>query len=277
MDPGPAHATAIARRGARIPATHVPGELIASVITDHPFISFTFDDGPWPSHTQGVMNHFRAAGLEGLATFFWIGANVRALPHLAREVVDRGYLVGNHTITHRYTPSVIAAAIAPMQDLVHTVVGVRPVFFRSPGLTKGDIIQRTLAVHGMCNVFTETDLGDWRSPRRSAWQLVSAFERTVRPGSIVLLHDGGTHQPTVDAIPGMLEVARRKGLEVVPLDVLLRSGRRYPTPVGPSSVPQTRTPSAQVDDGDPDRADAVGADFDATLDALAALDVAAGP
>jgi peptidoglycan/xylan/chitin deacetylase (PgdA/CDA1 family) len=41
---------------------------------------------------------------------------------------------------------------------------------------------------------------------------------------IVLLHDGGTHQQTVNALPCMLDYVRAAGYQVVPLGTLLREG-----------------------------------------------------
>lgn len=220
------------------PRPYSPGELIVSVHTDEPIIAFTFDDGPWPRHTRAIMDIFDGRGLAGLATFFWIGNNVLAFPDIAREVVDRGYPVANHSLTHStYVPWRVAAEIAPAQDAIASVVGIRQGFFRSPGLTRGAVIQQRLAEGMMCNIFTDSDLRDWVTPRVPATQLVGNFARRVRPGSIVLLHDGGSHQQTVDAVGPMLDIARQRGLEVVPLDTLLRVGRRSSTFEGIAEPP----------------------------------------
>jgi peptidoglycan/xylan/chitin deacetylase (PgdA/CDA1 family) len=208
------------------PCPCAPGELVVDVETDQRVVAFTFDDGPWPRHTVGIMDAFRSRGLEGAATFFWIANNVLQVGDVARQVVDRGYPVANHSVTHCYTPSRLAAEIQPAQDIISSVCGYRPQLFRSPGLTRGDVIQYRLAELGMANIFTDVDLGDWRDPRVSASVLVERFARTLHPGMIVLLHDGGTHAPTVAAVPGMLDICRCRGYEVVWLDTLLRMGRR---------------------------------------------------
>jgi peptidoglycan/xylan/chitin deacetylase (PgdA/CDA1 family) len=208
------------------PCPCTPGELVVDVETDEHVVAFTFDDGPWPRNTVGVMDAFRSRGLEGAATFFWIASNVRQVGDVARQVVDRGYPVGNHSVTHCYSPSRLALEIQPAQDVVASVCGYRPLLFRSPGLTRGDVIQCRLAELGMANIFTDVDLGDWREPRVSASVLVERLARTLHPGTIVLLHDGGTHANTVAAVPGMLDVCRSRGYEVIWLDTLLRMGRR---------------------------------------------------
>ena len=49
----------------------------------------------------------------------------------------------------------------------------------------------------------------------------------VRAGSIVLLHDGGSHAPTIAALPCMFDYLRRQGFSVVALADLL-SGNTSP-------------------------------------------------
>ena len=43
----------------------------------------------------------------------------------------------------------------------------------------------------------------------------------IRAGSIVLLHDGGSHAPTIAALPCMFDYLRRQGFSVVALADLL--------------------------------------------------------
>lgn len=204
-----------------------PGSLIRSVDTGgRRLVSFTFDDGPWPRNTAAIMDAFSARGLT--ATFFMIGEHLRAYPEIGRSVVQRGFAVGNHSMSHRYSASRIASEIGPMNALIEQVLGVRTPYFRSPGLTQGSVIQATLAATGQCNLFTSVVLGDHLEPRRSASQLCSSFAANLKPGQIVLLHDGGSHAPTVAAVPCMLDVALSRGYEVVSLAELLAAGPFVP-------------------------------------------------
>lgn len=207
----------------------VPGSLVRGVDTGGvKVIAFSFDDGPWPTNTRAVMSAFEARGLR--ATFFWIGVNVSQYPDIAREVVARGHEVGNHSMTHCYSPTTLSTEIGPANDLIERTTGIRPALFRSPGLTQGDVIQYALAMHGMCNVFTTVVLGDHLSPRRSAATLCNSFANTLHPGEIVLLHDGGSHRQTVDAVPCMLDTALRRGYRIVTVGELLGMGTPYSGP-----------------------------------------------
>ena len=198
------------------------GRPIRSVQTNQNLVAFTFDDGPWPSHTRNIMTRFEAYGWR--ASFFMIGQNIRNHPEIAREVVQRGHLVANHSMTHQYSPSIIAAEVAPTRQLIRDVTGVWTTYFRSPGLTPSSDIDQAVFRAGSCNISTDVNLGDWVSPRASASTLCSRFKNALHPGMIVLLHDGGSHQPTVDAVPCMLEHVRAMGYTVVSLADLLARG-----------------------------------------------------
>lgn len=219
-----------------------PGELVTGVdVGTRKLVAFTFDDGPWPVNTKAVMDQFEARGLR--ATFFMIGDNVRQFPDIARDVANRGHIIGNHSMTHRYVPRIIASEVRSTQDLIFDVTGQRPVAFRSPGLTRGAAIQDELRSEGLCNVFTTVVLGDHLMPRKSASELCSAFAGTLHQGEIVLLHDGGSHRPTVDAVGCMLDVAISRGYTVVTLPDLLSAGTHY-------DGPHPRYPGAKASDLD---------------------------
>ena len=61
-------------------------------------IALTFDDGPNPAVTPRLLDLFDRHSVR--ATFFLIGKFARACPELAREISERGHLLGNHTDTH---------------------------------------------------------------------------------------------------------------------------------------------------------------------------------
>jgi len=204
----------------------VPGQYIRGVNTNgQKLITFTFDDGPDPHYTKPIMDAFSQRGLT--ATFFMIGINLRAYPSLGRSVVDRGFAVGNHSLTHHYTWGAVSGEVTPMNDVIVDVLGVRTPYFRAPGLGDGPPIDAALVRAGMCNFSTDVVLGDHLMPRKSASALCASFAYNLKPGMIVLLHDGGTHAPTAQAVPCMLDTALTRGYRVVSLAELLNSGTPY--------------------------------------------------
>ena len=253
----PATATAAAARGPRFqlfalpppPALCAAGAFIRGVdVGARKIIAFSFDDGPWPTYTQAVMSSFEQRGLR--STFFWIGDNVNRYPDIARDVVARGFEVGNHSQTHHYTASTIAREVPIANQTIRNITGEQPTLFRSPGLTQGESIQNALRDNGMCNIFTTVVLGDADLPRASAGTLCSRFANTVHAGEVVLLHDGGSHSQTVRAVPCMLDLALSRGYEIVTVGELLLAGTPYAGPRTRTNLIDTVDDQASVD-GDP--------------------------
>lgn len=81
-----------------------------------------------------------------------------------------------------------------------------------------------MTYYNMCNIFTDADLGDWRSPRVSSYTLCERFKRALHPGYINLVHDGGSHTQTVNAVPCMLAYAKKQGYKFVTVSQLLNMG-----------------------------------------------------
>ena len=62
-------------------------------------VYLTFDDGPVPGVTDYVLNELARRGQK--ATFFMVGDNIRKHANLAKEVLEAGHGIGNHTYHHR--------------------------------------------------------------------------------------------------------------------------------------------------------------------------------
>jgi len=76
----------------------------------------------------------------------------------------------------------------------------------------------------MCNIFANVLTGDASMPRPTAATICARFAGQLKPGSIVLAHDGGNHPQTIAAIDCMLDVAQARGYEVVTVSELLTRG-----------------------------------------------------
>lgn len=169
-------------------------------------VALTFDDGPDPRWTPQVLAALRRHG--AVATFCVITDNVRAHPDLVRDVVDAGMRLCDHTRTHPADLTVL-----PRPQLETEVVGARadlaaeidaPVaYFRAPGGHFSTPVLDLAAGHGMQPLGWSIDPRDWEQPGVAA--IVATLQRDVRPGSVILLHDGGGHRrQTVDALEVVL-------------------------------------------------------------------------
>jgi peptidoglycan/xylan/chitin deacetylase (PgdA/CDA1 family) len=98
-------------------------------------VAISIDDGPDPATTPRVLDILDANGAK--ATFFCIGQRIERHRALAREISDRGHAIENHTFRHPnyfslLGPKAIAREIAKAQDIIASVTGVTPRFFRAP-------------------------------------------------------------------------------------------------------------------------------------------------
>jgi peptidoglycan/xylan/chitin deacetylase (PgdA/CDA1 family) len=71
-------------------------------------VALTFDDGP-TKFTPQILKILRRHNVR--ATFFQPGNKLAASPARARQVVDEGHLVANHTYDHRYPTQVAGGGV----------------------------------------------------------------------------------------------------------------------------------------------------------------------
>ena len=184
-------------------------------------VALTFDDGPWPVQTRQVLRilrHYHAK-----ATFFMVGSLVERYPAIARDVVRAGMPIGDHSWSHPLDPPF--ADLAPNRlaaEVLDTAaelrrVGVQPYLFRPPGGSYDDDVLREVRQAGMRTVTWDVDPSDYLATTRRR-ELATYVLRHVRPGSIVLMHDGGGDQSaTIGALPLIIRGIRRMGLTLVPI------------------------------------------------------------
>ncbi len=68
-------------------------------------LAITIDDGPDPEVTPRVLALLEAHRAK--ATFFCVGRNIEQHPQLAREIVQRGHGIENHSFHHPLTFSLL--------------------------------------------------------------------------------------------------------------------------------------------------------------------------
>jgi peptidoglycan-N-acetylglucosamine deacetylase len=180
----------------RVPSSSLLAPSVHRGNAVRPAIALTFDDGPSES-TPELLEIL--AGHRAHATFFQIGANVRRLPEIAREIAAAGHEIGNHTETHPLlalrSPGFIDRELAVAQETIEHATGQRPRYFRAPygarwfGLSQA---QRRLSLSG---IMWSTIALDWK---RQTPSVVSRLIRGAAPGAILCLHDGRALQRRPD-------------------------------------------------------------------------------
>jgi peptidoglycan/xylan/chitin deacetylase (PgdA/CDA1 family) len=177
-------------------------------------VALTFDDGPG-SLTGTLLDRLEAAGV--VATFFVLGQNVRIHPDLVTRMVRSGMVVGNHTWDHRDMKRLSLDEARSEVDRtsaeIARVTGVSTTLLRPP---YGSMSPQT-ATLGQAIILWDVDTEDWKN--RDASITTSRALATVRPGSIILMHD--IHASTIEAVPAIIAGLKARGFTLVTVPQLL--------------------------------------------------------
>ena len=209
--------------GVALPQCRMFGPFICRGDGSERRVALTFDDGPDPRSTAALLDLLRTENVP--ATFFCIGRNVAAHPELTARIAQEGHLLGNHTFTHSNATNFFGLArltdeMTRTQSAIRDAAGVAPVYFRPPmGLSNPRVFKAAatlgLKVVGWTARGLDTQV---RDPER----VVRRILRGVRPGGIILLHDGNI--PPERLLPTMkllLAKLREQGYQFARLDQLI--------------------------------------------------------
>ena len=195
------------------------------VRTNHPVIALTFDDGPKPETTIPLLELLEKADVR--ATFFIVGRTLADYPDLAHRIVSSGHELANHTFSHpdlRFlSDEAIDRELAMTSKVIQKHAQTPPQFFRPPG---GKFTKRVLArvaSQNMVTAFWDINAADYAHETRygvkNELNLEALLEK-VRPGSIILMHNGNPF--TLAQLPDFIQKLRDRGYDMVPLRELLR-------------------------------------------------------
>jgi peptidoglycan/xylan/chitin deacetylase (PgdA/CDA1 family) len=218
-----------------------------------PVVSLTFDDGPHPEFTPPILDILRDKGAK--ATFFELGRQAEAHPDLVRRIVAEGHTIGNHTWNHVHLRGLsedrFRFEVDHSAEVLQSISGQEVVCTRPPyGDADPATVQR-LAAHGQASVVWSADSQDYEKPGVAA--IVANALKGLRPGGIILFHDGGGNRAqTIAALPQVIDQIRARGYEIVPA---CSGGSHRPSGemAAVSEVPETLHVSGWARDPDTDQ------------------------
>lgn len=183
-------------------------------------VALTFDDGPSP-YTAPILRILEREHVP--ATFFVVGSQARGRGALLRRMLRGGSMIANHTLTH---PNVAGAGafaaqqIAATQSIIRHESGFRPCLFRPPYGATSAALTGVVRSLGALSILWDVDSNDWQRPGTA--RIAANVLRRTRPGSIILMHDGGgPRSQTVAALPTIIRRLRERGLRFVTVAQLL--------------------------------------------------------
>lgn len=159
-----------------------------------PKISQTFDDGPSPATLRLIDN------LKSKTTFFTLGINVIQYPHIYKKSADKGHVMGTHTWSHKFLPSLsneqIIAQIEWSIWAMNATYGHLPKWFRPPYGGVDDRVRSIIRQFGLQSVLWDIDTFDWKlmlpKPTRTKEDIlkdVSNFRKNRNNRGLMLEHD----------------------------------------------------------------------------------------
>lgn len=190
-------------------------------------IALTFDDGPWKETTEQMLDILKQNNIK--ATFFWVGTSIQENPEIAKKVVADGHAIGNHTWHHWYKQMDRATAkseIDKTADLIYKTTGVKTTLFRPPG----GYLNNGLAAYAKSQNYTVVMWSQTSAdtdPKAKYEVFVKNVLRDAKPGSIVLMHDGGgDRRRTVQALPKIISGLKEKGYRFVTVPEILEMHKK---------------------------------------------------
>ncbi|MFD0278768.1 polysaccharide deacetylase family protein [Kitasatospora sp. NPDC127111] len=170
-------------------------------------VALTFDDGPGPATGQ-VLDLLAQYGVK--ATFCQVGNQAAANPAMVRRIVAAGHRLCDHSVDHpqpfaalSHDRAVYEIAHAEEQIVQAAGPGAKVSWFRAPGGGFTADNQRVAAGLGLRPLGWSVDPRDWSRPGVAS--IVSTVQSQLKPGGVVLLHDGGgDRSQTVAALKQLL-------------------------------------------------------------------------
>ncbi|MBD2869624.1 polysaccharide deacetylase family protein [Paenibacillus arenilitoris] len=175
-------------------------------------VLLTFDDGP---KDEAVLRSMLDTldKHKAKAIFFVNGYRVKQNPELLKLIHEREHAIGNHSWDHidlkKESEETVERQIGDLQAEVESLIGEKPLFFRPPYGSGGDVVRRIAKNHGMLYMTWSNGSLDWdRSARDKPEEVIRNVLEQLHPGANILMHELPW---TADALDELLTRLTGKG------------------------------------------------------------------
>jgi peptidoglycan/xylan/chitin deacetylase (PgdA/CDA1 family) len=220
-------------------SAYIPGKFYYQGKSNEKVIALTFDDGPG-KFTIPILELLKQHNIR--ATFFMEGSQIEEYPKIARQVVEEGHEVGNHTYIHfnyhlakNAAPQRLAHELAQTEATLQRAAGVHTQIVRMPyGYYNRTWLMPLMKENGYALVhwsFGE----DWMTSRPKSAQnktekialtpevMAADYIRNAKPGAVFLFHDGGRRRErTLAAVKIVIEDLEGKGYRFIPAEEMFK-------------------------------------------------------
>lgn len=192
---------------------------IYNVQTSEKKIAVSFDAAWGNEETQTLIDILKRYHVN--ATFFVVGAWVDKYPDSVKALTAAGNEVCNHSDTHPHMPRLsqqeMTAQITDCNKKIKAITGTSPLLFRPPYGDYNNALVDTVNSLKMYPIQWDVDSLDWKDP--TPQQISSRVISKVKPGSIILMHNGAKNTP--QALPTILQTLQAQGYRFVKISEII--------------------------------------------------------
>jgi len=203
-------------------------KVIHKIPTTHKVVAITIDDGPHPKTTPQILAVLKAKQVK--ATFFVLGEEVERFPEILSQEVAAGHEIGSHAYSHAHLSRIREDKIDPEMEKAEMVISriaPKPTLFRPPGGLYNHAVLEIAGRHHYTMILWSVDTKDWSAPPVD--KVVDVVLNNIKPGSIVLFHDGSYPLPTAQALEIIIDRLKEQGYEFITISELLEYYEIRPT------------------------------------------------
>jgi peptidoglycan-N-acetylglucosamine deacetylase len=188
--------------------------------TSERVVALTFDDGPSGEETVRILDILKDNRVE--AAFFCIGKNMAGRESLVRRMLEEGHVIGNHSYSHHHYFDFFSARkmgidMQRMSQSCLDITGLSPRFFRPPYGVTNPNLKKAVFKGGFISI--GWSIRSYDTVIRNEDRLLDRILSSLKPGAILLLHDGPEITPLI--LTRLLKGIADKGYRTIRLDKMI--------------------------------------------------------
>lgn len=197
----------------------ISNEVLKKANTKEKLIALTFDDGPNPNYTPELLEVLKENNVK--STFFVLAENALKYPYLIKNITSQGHCIGLHSFKHKN--AMLELPMQTKKDFTESVsimnnLGIKIKLFRPPWGIFNPMTFHYAKAYNFKVILWSIHAMDW-----SRWVTTDFIKNRlinhVKPGDIILLHDGrgAKNAPlkTIAALKTVIPALKEKGFKFV--------------------------------------------------------------
>lgn len=194
-------------------------KIIKRIPSKEKVVALTFDDGPDPRYTLQLLNVLKKNNVK--CTFFVLAESAQKYPNIIKQIQKDGHYIGLHSLKHMN--AIFRPPNKTKEDFYRSVrimneLNLKIRFFRPPWGIFNLVTFHCAKTNNLKVVLWSIHAMDW-SRLVSEDYIKNKLINKVRPGDIILLHDGRGAKAcplkTINALKNVLPKLKQDGYKFI--------------------------------------------------------------